>query len=194
MAPRIGNNGRVNWYSIGRGVAVVGALALVASACGDTGQTLDTRASFVATGTVPTPATTTTQSAATATTTSVPVPAESWRLLADETKGRPYTVSIATSQTATDRMWEYFDFETQVPTLDFAREVVVMFTQTVGGGCPDILLGDVVVQSDRVFGRDSRQAGCGEWRLWCDCAGSAAAAPHRRRAFGSFSWGRPGWA
>ncbi len=133
-----------------RAVVVIGGLALLAAACGDAAEpgTGVPAATQFAPTTVATTVTTVVPEAPD------PGPQEGespWRLLADETRGRPYTVSVASSQASIDRMWEYFGFEAATPTIDVDREVVVLFTQAVSPSCPDVVLADVVIEEARVF-------------------------------------------
>ncbi|MFN2419055.1 MAG: hypothetical protein ABR593_09050 [Candidatus Limnocylindria bacterium] len=73
---------------------------------------------------------------------------DGWRLLGQAAAGEPYTVGVATSADELPALWTGAGIDDPVPSIDFAREVVVRYTHAVSGTCPEIELEGIGVDDD----------------------------------------------
>lgn len=71
---------------------------------------------------------------------SPPPEGDGWRLLGRAPAGEPYSVDVATVSEEFPALWSDAGIEEPLPSVDFAREVVVRYTHAVSGTCPEIEL------------------------------------------------------
>jgi hypothetical protein len=73
---------------------------------------------------------------------------EGWRLLASgnsRATGRAYQVQVATTDADWQVLWRTFDPVNAPPTVDWASEIAVTFSEGIGSTCPERRLDAVVI-------------------------------------------------
>jgi len=74
---------------------------------------------------------------------------DGWRLLADELQGAPYRTGIAWDDASLAELWRDISLEGDLPSVDFASEVVIWFGAVYGSSCPDLRLDAVTFDGPR---------------------------------------------
>jgi hypothetical protein len=74
---------------------------------------------------------------------------DGWRLLADRLEGDVYRTGIAWDDASLAELWRDIPLEVELPTVDFASEVVIWFGAVYGSSCPDLRLDAVTFDDPR---------------------------------------------
>lgn len=78
---------------------------------------------------------------------------DGWDVVAFDRSGQPYSVLAAENQDDMDRIWERFDLDLEIPTVDFGSEVLFGLGHAVSGSCPEIEFRGLDIREEFVFGR-----------------------------------------